>query len=55
MKLALASPTQDKAESIEISEVAFGREFNPALVHQVVVAHMAGSRQGTKQIGRAHV
>jgi len=49
MKLALASPTQDKAESIEISEVAFGREFNPALVHQVVVAHMAGSRQGTKQ------
>lgn len=34
--------------SVEISEAAFGREFNEALVHQVVVAYMAGSRQGTK-------
>ncbi len=34
--------------SVEISEVAFGREFNEALVHQVVVAYMAGGRQGTR-------
>jgi len=34
--------------SVEISEVAFGREFNEALVHQVVVAFLAGSRQGTR-------
>ena len=34
--------------SVEISEAAFGREFNEALVHQVVVAYMAGGRQGTK-------
>ena len=33
--------------SVEVSDVAFGREFNEALVHQVVVAHMAGARQGT--------
>ncbi|MEM7098518.1 MAG: 50S ribosomal protein L4 [Pseudomonadota bacterium] len=34
--------------NVEISDVAFGREFNEALVHQVVVAHMAGARQGTR-------
>jgi len=46
MKLALAMPGNT---SIEVSEVAFGREFNEALVHQVVVAMMAGGRAGTKQ------
>ena len=34
--------------SVEISETAFGREFNEALVHQVVVAYLAGGRQGTR-------
>ncbi len=34
--------------SVELSDAAFGREFNEALVHQVVVAHMAGARQGTR-------
>ena len=34
--------------SVEISEVAIGREFNEALVHQVVVAYLAGARQGTR-------
>ena len=34
--------------SVEISDAAFGREFNEALVHQVVVAHMAGARQGSR-------
>jgi large subunit ribosomal protein L4 len=42
--------------SVEVSETAFGREFNEALVHQVVVAHMAGARQGTRaQKTRAEV
>ena len=36
------------AGSVEISDAAFGREFNEALVHQVVVAHMAGARQGSR-------
>lgn len=48
MKLALAMPVDGK-NSIEVSEVAFGREFNEALVHQVVVAMMAGARAGTKK------
>jgi large subunit ribosomal protein L4 len=33
---------------IDVSDTAFGREFNEALVHQVVVSYMAGARQGTK-------
>lgn len=33
--------------SVEVSEAAFGREYNEALVHQVVVAHLAGARQGS--------
>ncbi|MDO6513949.1 MULTISPECIES: 50S ribosomal protein L4 [unclassified Neptuniibacter] len=34
--------------SVEVSELAFGKEFNETLVHQVVTAYMAGGRQGTK-------
>ncbi|MDZ4298357.1 MAG: 50S ribosomal protein L4 [Moraxellaceae bacterium] len=42
--------------AVELSEVAFGKEFNEALVHQVVTAYMAGARQGTKaQKSRAEV
>lgn len=44
MNLSLAA----NGGSVEISDVAFGREFNEALVHQVVVAYMAGGRQGTR-------
>jgi len=42
--------------SLEVSEKAFGREFNESLVHQVVVAYMAAGRAGTKrQKSRAEV
>ena len=42
--------------SLEVSEKAFGREFNEALVHQVVTAYMAAGRAGTKrQKSRAEV
>ena len=42
--------------ALELSEVAFGKDFNEALVHQVVVAYMAGARQGTRaQKSRAEV
>ncbi|PIE20512.1 MAG: 50S ribosomal protein L4 [Neptuniibacter caesariensis] len=34
--------------SVEVSDQAFGKEFNETLVHQVVTAYMAGGRQGTK-------
>ena len=38
-----------KGGTVEVSDVAFGREFNEALVHQVVVAYLAAGRQGTRR------
>ena len=44
-----------KAE-LQVSDAAFGREFNEALVHQVVTAYQAAGRAGTKaQKTRAEV
>ena len=37
---------KDAKSALEVSETTFGREFNEALVHQVVVAYAAGARQG---------
>ena len=37
------------ASAIEVSDQTFATEFNETLVHQAVVAYMAGGRQGTKQ------
>ena len=39
---------KDANSALEVSEATFGREFNEALVHQVVVAFGAGARQGSK-------
>ena len=35
-------------QEIEVSEAAFGREYNEPLVHQVMTAYMAAGRAGTK-------
>ena len=35
-------------KSVSVSDAAFGADFNEALVHQLVVTYMAGSRAGTK-------
>ncbi|MFO1408176.1 MAG: 50S ribosomal protein L4 [Steroidobacteraceae bacterium] len=44
------------AKGLEVSDRAFGREFNESLVHQVVTAYMAAGRAGTKrQKSRAEV
>ena len=52
MKLKLVSGGAD----LQVSDAAFGREFNEALVHQVVTAYQAGGRAGTKaQKTRAEV
>ena len=34
--------------TVEVSDQAFSREFNEALIHQVVTAYLAGARQGTR-------
>jgi large subunit ribosomal protein L4 len=55
MELKIVSPGGTQG-TVNVSEVAFGREFNQDLVHQAVVAYMAGARQGTKaQKTRAEV
>ncbi|MEK9712027.1 MAG: 50S ribosomal protein L4 [Thalassolituus sp.] len=42
--------------AVAVSDATFAREFNEALVHQIVTAYLAGGRQGTKaQKTRAEV
>ena len=49
MELKLVTNTgKESTESVTLSEEAFGKEFNEALVHQVVTAYMAGARAGTR-------
>jgi large subunit ribosomal protein L4 len=44
------------ASEIQLSDAAFGRPYNEALIHQVVVAYQAAGRAGTKkQKSRAEV
>lgn len=43
-------------DTIEVSDATFARDFNEALVHQVVVAYLAGGRSGSRaQKTRAEV
>jgi large subunit ribosomal protein L4 len=37
-----------KKSKVSVSDAAFARDFNEALVHQVVTAYLAGARAGTK-------
>ncbi|MFP3014240.1 MAG: 50S ribosomal protein L4 [Arsenophonus sp.] len=39
---------KDANSVLTVSETTFGRAFNEALIHQVLVAHFAGARQGTR-------
>ena len=48
--------TTNSGATVSVSEVAFGREYNESLVHQVVTAYLSTGRQGTKaQKNRAAV
>jgi len=38
----------NSSAKVELSDAAFAQEFNETLIHQVVVAYMAGGRSGTK-------
>lgn len=47
---------KDTENALTVSETTFGRDFNEALVHQVIVAYTAGSHRGTRsQKNRAQV
>ncbi len=51
MNLNISEPGKGiTKQAVNVSESAFGRQFNEALVHQVVVAYMAEGRQGTKSL-----
>ena len=44
MNLSLA----ENKGTVEVTDASFGREYNEGLVHQVLVAFMAGTRQGSR-------
>ena len=48
MELNIVKPGNAAAGTVSVSEATFAREYNEALVHQVVTAYLAGGRQGTK-------
>ncbi|MGA0950417.1 MAG: 50S ribosomal protein L4 [Burkholderiaceae bacterium] len=48
MQVELLNGAGGAASQIEVSDTVFGREYNEALVHQVVVAYQANARQGTR-------
>lgn len=56
MELKLINDQGQATASVNASDVAFGREFNEDLVHQVVIAYMANARTATSaQKGRSEV
>ena len=56
MELKLINEKGEQASTLQVSDTLFAREYNEALVHQVVVAYMANARSGTRaQKGRADV
>lgn len=48
MNLSINMSSNDKVETLKVSDSVFSREYNEGLIHQVVTAYMAGARQGTK-------
>lgn len=56
MQLELLSSQGLMGHQIDVPDEVFAREYNEALVHQIVVAFRANSRQGTRaQLDRASV
>jgi len=49
MELKVINEKGEAQKSVDASENLFGRAYNEALVHQVVVAYQANGRQGTRQ------
>lgn len=47
LQLTTASGNASK-KSVEVADTTFGREYNEALIHQVVTAYLAGARAGTR-------
>jgi large subunit ribosomal protein L4 len=48
MELKVLNEQGQATATVAASDTLFGREFNEALVHQIVVAYQANARQGTR-------
>lgn len=48
MELELLNDKGQLASKVDAPDTVFGREYNEALVHQIVVAYQANARQGTR-------
>ncbi|ENO90658.1 50S ribosomal protein L4 [Thauera linaloolentis] len=56
MELKLLNDQGQTASTLQASDVLFGRDYNEALVHQVVTAYLANARSGNrKQKGRSEI
>ena len=56
MELKVINDKGQAAASITASDDLFGREYNEALIHQVVIAYQANARSGnSKQKGRSEI
>lgn len=56
MELPLIDEKGQSTATLAASDKLFGREYNEALIHQLVVAYQANARQGTRaQKGRSDV
>lgn len=56
MELNVLNEQGQETAKVAASDTVFGREFNEALVHQLVVAYQANARQGTRaQLNREFV
>ena len=56
MELNLVNEQGQETAKVPASDAVFARQYNEALVHQLVVAYMANARQGTRaQLNREFV
>jgi large subunit ribosomal protein L4 len=56
MDLKLLSGNGEKTATVAASDTLFGRDYNEALIHQLVIAFQANARQGTRaQKGRSDI
>ena len=56
MELNVLNEQGQETAKVAASDTVFGREYNEALVHQLVVAYQANARMGTRaQLNRRDV
>ena len=48
MELNVINDSGLESQTVQVSDVVFGREYNEPLIHQLVVAYQANARQGTR-------